>query len=72
MWVLLIFMYTAAGDFVSKIPVMQKDEAQCQIAAESLPKTLECTATALEGLCVTYQHWTGEKYMPGVELDHKR
>jgi hypothetical protein len=65
-------MYTAAGDFVSKIPVMQKDEAQCQIAAESLPKTLEGTATALEGLCVTYQHWTGEKYMPGVELDHKR
>jgi len=47
---------------------MQKDQAQCQIAAESLPKTLEGTATALEGLCVTYQHWTGEKYMPGVPL----
>jgi len=63
-------MYTATGDFVSKIPVMQKDEAQCQIAAESLPKTLEGTTTALEGLCVTYQHWTGEKYMPNVEMDH--
>ena len=70
MWVLLIFMYTATGDFVSKIPVMQKDQAQCQIAAESLPKTLEGTSTVLEGLCVTYQHWTGEKYMPNVELDH--
>ena len=72
MWVLLIFMYTAAGDFVIKIPVMQTNEAPCQTAAESLPKTLEGTATALEGLCVTYQHWTGEKYMPGVPLDHKK
>ena len=72
MWVLLIFMYTATGDFVSKIPVIQTNQAQCQTAAESLPKILEGTATALEGLCVTYQHWTGEKYMPGVELNHKR
>ena len=72
MWVLLIFVYTATGDFVSKIPVMQQEQAQCQIAAETLPKILEGTTTVLEGLCVTYEHWTGEKYMPGVELDHKR
>lgn len=72
MWVLLIFMYTATGDFINKIPVMQTDQAQCWIAAESLPKTLEGTTTALEGLCVTYQHWTGEKYMPNVDLDHKK
>ena len=72
MWVLLIFMYTATGDFVSKIPVVQTNEAQCQVAAKSLPKTLEGATTVLEGLCVTVEHWTGEKYMPGVELDHKR
>jgi hypothetical protein len=72
MWVLLIFMYTATGDFVSKIPVVQTNQAECQIAAESLPKILEGTATVVEGLCVTVEHWTGEKYMPGVELDHKR
>ena len=72
MWVLLIFMYTANGDFVTKIPVMQTNQAECQTAAKSLPKMLEGTATVVEGLCVTYQHWTGEKYMPGVELDHKR
>ena len=65
-------MYTAAGDFVSKIPVVQHNETQCQIAADTLPKILEGTATVLEGLCVTAEHWTGEKYMPGVELDHKR
>ena len=72
MWVLLIFMYTAAGDFVSKIPVVQTTQAECQAAAKSLPKMLEGTTTVLEGLCVTAEHWTGEKYMPGVELDHKR
>ena len=65
-------MYTATGDFVSKIPVVQTNQAECQIAAESLPKILEGTATVVEGLCVTVEHWTGEKYMPGVELDHKR
>jgi len=72
MWVLLIFMYTAAGDFVSKIPVVQTNQAECQAAAKSLPKTLEGTTTVVEGLCVTVEHWTGEKYMPGVELHHKR
>jgi hypothetical protein len=72
MWVLLIFMYTAAGDFVSKIPVVKTSQAECQAAAKSLPKMLEGTTTVLEGLCVTVEHWTGEKYMPGVELHHKR
>ena len=65
-------MYTANGDFVSKIPVMQANETQCQTAAKSLPKMLEDATTVVEGLCVTIEHWTGEKYMPGVELDHKR
>ena len=65
-------MYTITGDFVSKIPVMQTNEAECRAAANSLPKTLEGATTVLEGLCVTVEHWTGEKYMPGVELDHKR
>lgn len=68
MWVLLIFMWSTAGDFVTKIPVVQTDQAQCQTAAESLPRILEGSTTVLTGLCVTYQHWTGEKYMPGVEL----
>jgi hypothetical protein len=63
-------MYTAAGDFVSKIPVVQANEAECQVAAKSLPETLEGATTVLEGLCVTAEHWTGEKYMPGVELNH--
>ena len=65
-------MYTATGDFVSKIPVVQTTQAECRAAAKSLPKILEGTATVLEGLCVTAEHWTGEKYMPGVELHHKR
>jgi hypothetical protein len=65
-------MYTATGDFVSKIPIVQVNETQCQTAAKSLPKIMEGSTTVLEGLCVTVEHWTGEKYMPGVELDHKR
>lgn len=69
MWVLLIFVWTATGDFVSKIPVAQATEIQCQQAAASLPTALEGTDSRLEGVCVTLAHWTGERYMPGMPLD---
>jgi hypothetical protein len=72
MWILLIFMYTSTGDFVSKIPVTQPSQAVCEAAAVSLPKMLEGSDTQLDTVCVTREHWTGERYMPGVELDHKR
>jgi hypothetical protein len=41
MWVLLIFVWTAGGDFVSKIPVTQATEIQCRQAAASLPIDME-------------------------------
>jgi hypothetical protein len=71
MWVLLIFMWSASGDFVSKIPVIQTTESQCYVAAVSLPPVLEGTDTKLEGVCVTHDHWTGKKHMPGVPMDPK-
>jgi hypothetical protein len=69
MWVLLIFMWSASGDFVSKIPVIQTTESQCYVAVVSLPTVMEGTDTKLEGICVTHDHWTGKKYMPGVPMD---
>ena len=72
MWVLLIFMWSASGEFVGKLPILQLTESQCTVAAISLPRTLESSTTRLEGICVTHDHWTGKKYMPGVELDYKR
>jgi hypothetical protein len=71
MWILIIFMYTSTGDFVSKIPVTQPSQAVCLAAARSLPRTLEDLTTHLDPLCVTREHWTGEKYMPGVPLEHR-
>lgn len=71
MWILIIFMYTDAGDFVSKIPVTQPTQAVCEAAAKSLPRTLEGSTTRLDPVCVTREHWTGERYMPGVELEHR-
>ena len=71
MWMLLIFMYTDAGDFVSKIPVVQPTQAVCQAAARSLPKNLEGSTTRLDPVCVTREHWNGEKQMPGVPLEHR-
>jgi|LakMenE01Jun11ns_1017448.scaffolds.fasta_scaffold8165105_1 hypothetical protein len=69
MWVLLIFMWSASGDFVSKIPVIQQTESQCRLAAITLPTVLDATDTRLEGICVTHDHWTGKKYMPDMPLE---
>jgi hypothetical protein len=71
MWILIIFMYTGTGDFVSKIPVTQPNQSVCLAAARSLPKMLEGSDTQLDPVCVTRDHWTGEKYMPGVPLEHR-
>jgi hypothetical protein len=69
MWVLLIFIWSASGDFVSKIPVIQTTESQCHMAAISLPPVMEGTDNKLEGICVTHDHWTGGERMPGVPMD---
>jgi hypothetical protein len=71
MWILLIFMYTGTGEFVSKIPVTQPSQAACLTAARTLPQVLEGSDTRLEPVCVTREHWTGERYMPGIPLEHR-
>jgi hypothetical protein len=68
MWVLLIFMWSASDEFVGKLPVIQQTESQCNIAAVSLPAIMESSTVKIEGICVTHDHWTGKKYMPGVPL----
>jgi hypothetical protein len=62
-------MWSASGEFVGKLPIIQLTESQCAVAATSLPATLESSTTRLEGICVTHDHWTGKKYMPGVPLE---
>jgi hypothetical protein len=64
-------MWSTSGDFITKIPVIQTTEAQCRVAAVSLPPVMEGTNTKLEGICVTHDHWTGKKHMPGVPMDPK-
>lgn len=62
-------MWSASGEFVGKLPIMQLTESQCAVAAITLPAVLDSTNTRLEGICVTHDHWTGKKYMPGVPLE---
>ena len=64
-------MYTSTGEFVSKIAVTQPSQAVCLAAAGSLPQMLEGSDTRLDPVCVTREHWTGEKIMPGVPLEHR-
>jgi hypothetical protein len=64
-WILLIFMYTPAGDFVEKIVIPQPSQQVCERTATELPNPV---LLRLDGVCVTLDHWTGQKYMAGVPL----
>jgi hypothetical protein len=69
-WVLLISMLTPGGDFIDKIPVEMPTRAACVQAAKDLPKRGESPmGVQYKGICVTMDHWTGKKKMPGVAYD---
>jgi hypothetical protein len=69
-WVLIIFMFTANGELVEKIPVGMYTKGSCEQALYSLPRRGENPAGyRFKGKCVTKEHWTGKKKMKDVPLD---
>lgn len=65
-WMLVIMLMSPSGKYIDKIAVPQPSEAVC-IAAK---RDLQGTETMRPiGVCVTKDHWTGQKIMPGVYLD---
>jgi len=68
-WVLIIAMYSPAGDFVSKSTVDLASQSACEAVRTQLPKINDIMGTSRKGVCVTHDHWTGKKPMAGVALD---
>jgi len=67
-WVLIIAMFSPGGDFIDKYaegPIATK--AECVSRQQALKPT--GLQVQLKGLCVTKDHWTGKKQMPGVAYD---
>jgi hypothetical protein len=69
-WILLISLLSPGGDYIDKVPVEMPSKAACQKAAKELPQRGESPmGVQYKAICVTMDHWTGKKKMPGVAYD---
>jgi hypothetical protein len=67
-WVLIIMMSTPGGDFIDKRVEFTRSQTECyaRMAAVLRVTPMQIRQTPI---CVTMDHWTGKKPMPGVALD---
>jgi hypothetical protein len=68
-WILIIAMYSPAGDFISKDTVGFESKTACELVRVQLPNLDHPMRVKHKGLCVTRDHWEGKKQMPGVAYD---
>jgi hypothetical protein len=67
-WVLIIMMSTPGGDFIDKRVEFVRNKAECYARMATVPKVAPM-GILQSPICVTRDHWTGKKPMPGVALD---
>ena len=68
-WILIIAMYSPAGDFMSKNTIGFNSQKDCEAVKVQLVKLDHPMKVSHKGLCVTKEHWEGKKKMPGINLD---
>lgn len=67
-WVLIIIMSSPGGDFIDKRVEFVRTKAECQARMAATPRVAPMQVRQ-SPICVTMDHWTGKKQMPGVALD---
>jgi hypothetical protein len=68
-WILIIAMYSPAGDFMSKDIMEFNSQKECEAVRVQLPKLDHPMRVTHKGVCVTREHWEGKKKMPNVAYD---
>ena len=68
-WVLIIAMMSPGGNFIDKRTVEFKTRRDCEAVRAQLHLLDSPYQVQHKGLCVTMDHWTGKKKMPGVAYD---
>jgi hypothetical protein len=68
-WILIVAMYSPAGDFMNKDIVKFETRKSCEAVRVQLPTLDHPMHVKHKGLCVTRDHWEGKKKMPGVAYD---
>lgn len=68
-WILIIAMYSPAGDFIGKNTVEFNSQKDCEAVRMQLPNLDHPMKVQHKGVCVTRDHWQGKKKMTGVAYD---
>jgi hypothetical protein len=68
-WILIIAMYSPAGDFMGKETIGFDSKKSCEAVKAQLPTLDHPLKVRHKGLCVNKDHWDGKKQMSGVAYD---
>jgi len=68
-WILIIAMYSPAGDFIGKNIVELESRQACEAIKTQLVILDHPMRVTHKGVCVTRDHWEGKKKMPNVAYD---
>ena len=72
-WILILHLLSPGGDYMGKIGLPFADRKSCEFVLKQIKKPVDTEypmAPKARGfMCVTKDHWTGVKPMPGVPLD---
>jgi hypothetical protein len=68
-WILIIAMYSPAGDFIGKETIGFESRKSCEAVKAQLHNLDSPMQVRHKGLCVTKAHWEGKRQMPGVAYD---
>ena len=68
-WILIVAMYSPAGDFMNKETIGFDSKRACEAVKIQLTNLDTPMRVKHRGVCVTRDHWEGKKQMPGVAYD---
>lgn len=68
-WVLIIAIFNPAGEWQHQYTESHATKKACAARSLVVSKTGSDNKYLVRGICVTHDHWTGKKPMPGVNLD---
>lgn len=68
-WILIIAMVSPGGDYIDKTTIELQSKKECEMVRVQLSYLDNPMWIGHKSLCVTKNHWTGKKKMPGVAYD---
>ena len=68
-WVLIIAIFNPAGVWQHQYTERHDTAPLCTARLKAVETVTANNKYLLRGICVTNDHWTGKKLMPGVNLD---